>query len=348
MPAELDRIEDQGGRYAFVSRKVDAWHGLGTITEGDIPVDDFLRLAGLDDWNVVKEPLRIAVPNLDVPPQITGEPYMKIIERPGRFVTIRTKDGTIIGDNIGSKYVPFQNERILELAEFLIGGEHRLQPETGGSLKGGRWVFLTFRIDGAWNLQADPHVPYLALLSSHDGTLSLTGLATATRVVCANTANLALAGFDHGRFRIPHRTTIADRQDAMRVTMAGAIDYLSDLQVEADTFMHTPISTREFDVLLDGIFPYTDQSSDRTITFAKKARASVRDIYENSIEVGDFAGTAWGALQAVNVHELWHSLIKPGDRAEDVVRRERQIEALVSGGNVLTDKARELLVVGGN
>lgn len=358
-------LEMQNGKARFVSaRGENAWHGLGTVVPGDIELRQFLPLAGLDNWNVTKLPLTVAIPvNWDViiDPE-TNEPLTVVTEwrheaRDGRYMTIRKSDGKILGDNVGEQYHPYQAEDVLDLASYIVGGDDHLVPDTGGSLLGGTRFFLTFRIDGVWNLSADPHIPYLALISSHDGSLALTGMATPIRVVCNNTANFALRAADQklpakdgtarGVFKIMHRSKMDERRDEMKAALDHAISYVEAYQAEAERLMHTPIETRHFDLVLDGLFPIGDTVSVRAKSMRQKARSSVRSIYEASPEVGDFRGTAWGAIQAVNTHEQWVAPIHAKGRPEATVRRERQIDALLTDGYDWTEKTREILAGAG-
>lgn len=162
------------------------WHGLGAVLD-DYPGSwaEARTLAGLD-WNPV-----------EVPAYEVGELYadgratvsliedFKQIKRSdtgARLAIVRDGYQLITHDVFGTIF-----EAIMEKAE----GE--IKYETAGSLDGGKRVWVLSRLGGEIELPGDPSAmqPYLALMTSHDGSAALRVCATNVRIVCANTWHAA-------------------------------------------------------------------------------------------------------------------------------------------------------------
>src|SRR5690606_5301720 len=87
-----------------------------------------------------------------------------------------------------------------------------VEVETAGSINGGKWVWVLCRIPQGVEVEGDEYVSYLAAITSHDGTLSLTTLPTNVRIVCQNTCNYALSKAPRS-YRVRH-TANADQRIA--------------------------------------------------------------------------------------------------------------------------------------
>src|SRR6266496_3150940 len=98
------------------------WHGTNvTVVEGQMTAEEALREAKLD-WEVVKQPIYV---------DGTNGGYVTV---PRQFAIVRQIDGKVLGQ-VGPRYVPLQNARAFDWANFLVGGDGT-HFETAGSLKG--------------------------------------------------------------------------------------------------------------------------------------------------------------------------------------------------------------------
>src|SRR5699024_236789 len=107
--------------------------------------------------------------------------------------------------------------------------------ESGGSLKGGRLVWLLLRLKDPLVIEGDPRgatMAYYALQNSHDVSGAFRGQATSTRIVCANTSQMAdmdaRARGTECVFR--HTRNVADRIEQARTALAGWRNALDDWQ----------------------------------------------------------------------------------------------------------------------
>lgn len=196
-----------------------AWHGLGTV---------------LDDY-----PTRVEAQKMAHPWEPTQEPlYRKMIEigEDGPVERYEEVDEARLNvrsdtlDSIGvvsGTYTVVTNTEMWDIAEVLEGQSRgAVRYETGGSLKGGRKVWLLLRLNEPLLVPGDPNsatIPYYALQNAHDGSGSFRGQATMTRIVCDNTSQVAdLDAKARGtEFMFQHTTNVKARIEAAREALAG-------------------------------------------------------------------------------------------------------------------------------
>jgi phage/plasmid-like protein (TIGR03299 family) len=188
MAHELDRLSD--GTSAVFSVRDTPWHREGTVLHDAPSLDEALRLGGLD-FEVEVRPL------FTRPRPKGGSPeaaeYRQV---ENACATVRTDREEVLGI-VSQRYQPLQNRDAFEVLEpQLDAGLASL--ETGGSLRGGRdvWMLVRFRIDSpvVQEVFADEVVPFGLISNNHSGQRRVVVQETPIRVVCANTLSLALEG----------------------------------------------------------------------------------------------------------------------------------------------------------
>ena len=304
---------------SMFSARVIPWHGLGTITEGVLTAKDAIVAAGLD-WAVRKEPL-YAKGN-------SGE----FFEIEDKYLVRRLSDDRILGGWLGTEYECFQNVEAFDLFDTVVD-DGSAKYETAGSLRNGQIVFILARLNREITIAGDEMVPYLLLLTSHDGSTALRMLTTPVRVVCANTMRMALA--DHQTaWSVRHTSNMKARVSEAREALGLTWKYYDEFEAEVDRLMNQSVTNGDVDRILGKVFPKKN-----TDVLPEKALA-VRGLYETADTIGDFRGTAWGLLNAVNEWELWTSPTR-----DETKRIERQARDIVSGVSTpLTRKTHDLLL----
>lgn len=300
----------------------DAWHGLGTVVEGRLTAAEALHEAKLD-WTVKLAP-SFAL--------IDGEH----VEVPERFHTYRSDVNLVLG-TVGNRYVPVQNEELFSFLDAIVdSGEAHY--ETAGSLFNGRVVWLLLRPDeNELTIGGDPFRKYLLASTSHDGSAATRVKPVITRVVCANTK--AAADREHSAtFSARHTSGATQKVAQAREALDIGFTYFAEFEEEVKRLQAVDIELAKFDEIVKELVPLSDDTPDgRQRTVREKARAGIRHNYLQTEEVGDFQGTGWGVVQAVNGWELWGQTVR-GDRFE------RQASNAVRGHEPLTAKARELVL----
>lgn len=171
------------------------WHGLGEYV-GDEPIlsGEMIERAGLG-WLVESADLFLA----------SGEKIKTHV------ANVRNTDQSVLGI-VGRNYRPVQNATAFELLDSLVeSGDMRYH--TAGSLRHGTKIWALAKIGSHEVIPGDRVDQYLLLYNSHDGSGALKVMWTSVRVVCNNTANIALRDFRRGvnGISLKHTKNIIDR-----------------------------------------------------------------------------------------------------------------------------------------
>jgi phage/plasmid-like protein (TIGR03299 family) len=308
----------------FVARKL-AWHGLGTFVPEAVHSDEALQISGLD-WTVRLE-------------DAYTEDGVKV---PDTKLTRRSSDDRVLGV-VGERYTVIQNHELFDFTDQLV--EYGARYESAGSLRDGKNVFTTMVIEKPLNIEGDTHIPYLVMASSHDGSMATRALLTPVRVVCMNTLRLAV-GSAHRSFTIRHTKSAPTRIEEARRTLGLSFEYYDKFEDEVRTLMAQGVTDKQFDDLIDAVWP-VDLENLKGNTRVEKKRDEVKSIVLHDATVSPYRGTAWGALNAFNTWEQWHSPVrrtKNTSTTESVVRMERQALSVLRDSSGLTKKVAKMLV----
>lgn len=165
------------------STRVPMWHGLGEVWS-EYPTIEEARERVLN-WEPIPEPVYRKVPIITA----TGELTEIYTEVEGSKLVARSDNAAELGVvNTGFELV--KNAEMFDIIDALEAGNRGNEPiklETGGSLKGGRKVFLLARLEEPIKVTGDPNgdtIQYYALQNSHDGSGAFRGQALNTRIVC--------------------------------------------------------------------------------------------------------------------------------------------------------------------
>jgi hypothetical protein len=116
-----------------------AWHGLG-IDLGEMrSVREAFSKLGLD-WTTELRKLTASVPRI-LNGQEIGEHIVEVPDFLGHF---RTDTWDCLGV-VGKDYKAVQNEILAKFSDALVEADPKSRVETGGSLRGGRRVFVLIR-----------------------------------------------------------------------------------------------------------------------------------------------------------------------------------------------------------
>lgn len=283
-----------------------AWHGLGTVLSEYPTREEAQRIA--HPWEPVLEPI------FSQEPIITeeGDVETHYLEIPGYKRVRRDDNGDTIGV-VSDTYQPVLNTELYDIAEAIEGESNgSVQFETGGSLKGGSKVWLMLRLKEPLRIQGDSEtmtIPYFALQNSHDGSGSLRGQATMTRIVCDNTAKMAdLDAKSRGtEFRFSHTASISARIEQAKDALAGWQDNLEDYTRMMNHLSTEKVDSSQVDYFVRQFIPMPSaitKQSERVINNIETAWAQWWETY-NSVTCEGIQGTRYGLLQA-SIEYLQH------------------------------------------
>ena len=175
MPAEISFVN--GKAEAAFALKPAWWDTANEYTLDHVPTSDEMIQAAHLDWAVEPQPIF----NAD------GQ----IIE--GYSTTVRTDSGAHLGV-VSDQYRVVQNAEGFRFLDNLLK-DNVMRFESAGALRGGRSVWALARMPSVDTIaEGDTVRRYCLWLNSHDGTGAIYAIPTSVRVVCANTAALAIRG----------------------------------------------------------------------------------------------------------------------------------------------------------
>lgn len=308
-----------------------AWHGLGEVLQ-DYPTRQAAQELA-HPWEPISEPVYRRVPVLhEHDPGCyrggwSGQNAVDydrtlVCERPvlvdqyeeieDAQAIVRSDNGTTLGVVSGT-YEPVKNAEMYDIAEAIEGeAKGSVRFETGGSLKGGRKVWLLIRLNEPLVLRDDKitaTIPYYALQNAHDGSGSFRGQSTLTRIVCDNTSQLAdMDAQARGtEFVFRHTANVRDRIEEAQNALAGWREGLQQWRLQQEVLLArtvTPHQEREF---VERFIPMPPPHavSDRVVNNVDTARDQLQGIIRGETLEG-VHGTAYGLVQA-SVEYLNHA-----------------------------------------
>ncbi len=218
-----------------------AWHKLGIVVPADMePEEAFRQFLG---WNVSKRPLFI---------QLEDGSYKQVDEWQA---TVRDDIQTPLGV-VGKDYEPIQHKAILEDIKALCG-ESGAKVHTIGSLRGGKRVWALLRLQERALIKGDELQPYMAVMSSHDGSAAYTVSPTAVRIVCNNTFSAALdrSNASGKAFSIRHTKNAADLIQQARAAIGNVTTSWAQFRDTLQTMADQEVSDKFAQFALDKLYP---------------------------------------------------------------------------------------------
>lgn len=275
------------------ARGIKPWHftetgrtGQTVVVEHAPRAEEAIKLAQLD-WEVNLEPV------------FTKTAAGTFREVPERFAIVRDQDEKSLGV-VSSMYHPLQNREAFQFLDNLA--DEGLEYETAGSLRGGETVFVTAKLPREILIGGvDAHELYLFVRNSHNGRHAVRVGVTPIRVVCQNTMNLAMNNMKRS-WSCPHVGTMQGRLQDARAALDLTWAYVDMFEQTAEELVSTPLSDLDFEMFLEECLK-TDLIGPKA---KEAADAGITGLYHNSETIGQFKGTAWGALNAVGEYFDWY------------------------------------------
>lgn len=291
------------GTAAFFSAREQAWHGLGTVTEGALTADEALKVAQLD-WEVFKSEDPVATPVKD----IDGNTFLLPMEN--KFLTYRfhpkTQTPQALGV-VGAIYEPWQNREAFSFLNYLVD-EFGAVFETAGSLNNGKQVFMTLKMPRTITVGDDQIDLYIVAYNYHDGTGAFNVIATPIRVVCKNTLAWGIQAAKSS-WSIRHTKGAKAEVQAARETLGFTFNYADEFEKEAATLLAQPMSEKGFNMFVDTLVPMPkdEDKTDRIEAKVQATRDSIKTLWVAPTQQS-IKGTKWAALNAV---VEWADWVKP-------------------------------------
>ena len=295
------------------------WHGLGTKVDEAPDSATAIKMAGLD-WEVTQENVRVGRNVVD-----------------GYKANVRSSDHSVLGITT-DKYTIVQNKDAFALTDAMIGAGCKY--ETAGSLKDGKIVWLLALTDQRKILGDDVN-QYLTFVNGFDGKTPVKVFDTSTRVVCANTLQLALSEAKRV-WTFEHTNGVHDRLREFQITMTNARKYMDSLEKFAEELHKKTISQRQLDEILSQVYGDEQEFKDQKLKQDRIVRLKKRviDVYNDTDDLQNHRGNAWGLFNAF-ADVAGHGT--PTNNKGEV--RERRFLSYIDGNKLLASAQRAILMV---
>jgi phage/plasmid-like protein (TIGR03299 family) len=179
------------------------------------------------------------------------------------FKFLARSDNGYILDSARTSYNVISNSDMGLIINTIMDG-HDVRYETGGCLDEGRKVWMMLQLGDLVEIPGDksPHLRYLAVLNSHDGSGSCKVMATNVRIQCANTFHLAetygnlenakrkKAGAPLATYSFHHRAQWRKHLDKLQTEVKTAIGGV-DRQTQIVNQMFTELNDLRHQVTMD-------------------------------------------------------------------------------------------------
>lgn len=307
------------------SVKETPWHELGEVLAGAPTMRDALSLGGLD-FDVELDPM--------IATFIQNGVTMNV-PVPDAFAVRRTDRNDVLG-TVGPSYHALQNRDAFAVLEPLVDAGIATI-ETGGSLRGGRdvWMMVKFNIDDAKvrDILRDEVEPFGLISNNHNGTRKVVVQETPIRVVCANTLGFALRKLTKA-ITVRHTSNVKERTIDAAAQLFG--DITKRYQAIADQYAAmkaTTLSEKQFAaVVLDVIAPLPGEPKERKDNIAKAAheRATDRAMVKRN-RLTDLWTDGDGHVGDMSAWEAYQGAVQSLDHDADIWKSDNRLESLFDG-----------------
>jgi phage/plasmid-like protein (TIGR03299 family) len=207
---------------------------------------------------------------------------------------------------------------LVDLSQEVMGT--KLGAASAGLLQGGKLAWVQYELPETIDTpEGVSFRPNFLATDSLDGSIASTFLRGAQLVVCDNTRAAALGDRSALRTKTRHSkysvANIADTRSKLELVVKTGEDFAAEIARECST----PVSDTQWqDFLtlhcLEGKPAPTEKG--RAKTNYENHREGLDNLYRNDIRVAPWAGTVFGAMQAVNTFEHHVKTVKGAERAE--------------------------------
>ena len=283
MPHDLSITANGDAEMMYVGKP--PWHRLGTGLESEVTAKEAIEAAHMN-YRIEQQALFRQNPETGL-----------LTEYPDRYAVVRT-DTNVPFDIVSGQYEIVQNEDHFSFFDEIIGQGQAVY-HTAGALRGGRVIFILAKLPESIELiPGDPIEQYILMSSSHDRSKSLEIAITPIRVVCSNTARLALATAKN-IVQIRHTQSIHSRAVEARQAL-GLNDAYHQLLMEGlGVLANTPMGTAQMNEYATAYLNVDPEREDLHV-YSQDAKERMCELFEvgRGQDIPGVAGTAYAAFNA--------------------------------------------------
>jgi len=274
--------------------------------------------AGLD-WTVRTEPTYFKRRLGEVADGFVTE----MAEVPGDIAIVRNSDESVLG-NATPTYKELQNSVLFDTIDTVLDltDSHYA---SAGALYGGKMAWALAKVANDFYIKGDgsPYADFILGITGHDGRHALVLGPTPIRVICGNTAQMALEGMT-GKYIIRHTANAEKRLEDVKAALAVRNKYLDTFKEAMAVLMAKPMTIDEVKTFTETLLPVDPDVKNPFKTLAM--RDDIVGLFANSENLQDVPLSAYRTLQAVMEYTDQSKSYGKNGRAAD-----RKAQAIVEG-----------------
>jgi len=292
------------------------WHGFGNCC-GDAAVDSkvALQASGLT-WEVEKRPILTTVGGPEI-----GIDFKQVVTH---AAVVRKTDDSVLGV-VGSGWPPLQPFEMFDWTDSLVS-EGLIQYHTAGALRDGKKVWLLAKFGESIILPNDRHGKYLFMLNGYDGAQSIVVTSTDVRVVCMNTARMALGDGRKNEVRIKHTASMKDRLEATRDALGIAREQSRAYDELLRAFAQLRMTGDRWQEFAQVLIPANPEAKFNTRAENARQKLLSLAVTGRGQDIPGVAGTGYAAYNAVTEYVNYFRTSRGGEAAQ-----ERRFESALMG-----------------
>ena len=230
---------------------------------------------------------------------------------------------------VGKDFKIFQPLDFARFADDLaMGGDMKIH--TIGADRGGAKVWMLGKIGSVEIVPNDKVDHYLFLYNGHDGKTALRCLFTDIRVVCANTAQVALQKAKGSGVSIRHTKNMEGRVGEAQRILGLSTKAFEESAEFMKKLAEIPMPTSDWIDFCLEMFPSpiedeNGEVSKRAMTRADNNRSTITSLFHDGrgSEIPGVRGTAWGAYNALTEYAGYYRQTRGG--------QDKRFESLMMG-----------------
>lgn len=307
---------------AFLGSRNDIWHKLGQEMKPDMSIAEWAKAAGLE-WSAIK----VSAFYFFNDKEMTVE---------GMNHIIRNDTGHALG-YVSDRYQPVQPSQILAWFEQYISVDDRFKLDVAGSLKQGEIIWATATFNGVIKVGGDDHVMRMLMSTTFDGTGSTINKGCATRVVCNNTFDTAMAEKNVPVVKTRHNTKFnADRVGAELGNVAKSFEAYKAM---GDAMAIVHMSQSQVETFFKAVLGIDKVAADEVSTNKLNQLQGLDNAYRATLAEGTEGDTAWCALNAVTRYVDHDRSTRGGNSLDEA----KFLSSQFGSGAMIKSRAVELL-----
>ena len=289
----------------FAGYRKPAWHRLGKVFQEPLNAMGAWELMG--PYDVSKQPLFYK--NWAANPDGFSQIVDSLVSVPGKYAVIGRFPDTGKTFNYGlvdERYELITPEMLVKLWDTVVSANI----ETMGVLQDGKRFFVTTELPG-FDVRGDEHKNYLSILSPHATGQALVGLISPVRVVCANTAQMALEAAQQ-QCRVPHfKGAINKIGGWLKEQYESTVQRSETLKEAMEILAYANVGNEAtVEKYVENVFPMPKDEESKAADKVQDDRYNVTELFNGKARgshTESFRGTYFGMYQSVVEHLDYYS-----------------------------------------